>query len=47
VGLLHAAFNASADLVDPAYDWVRSVTTVALGLAAMVAVKRTARHTTT
>jgi membrane protease YdiL (CAAX protease family) len=33
IGLLHASFNGTATLVDPAYDWVRLVVTVAIGLA--------------
>ncbi len=33
VGLLHASFNTSASLVEPAYDWVRIAVTVAAGLA--------------
>jgi membrane protease YdiL (CAAX protease family) len=32
-GLLHASFNTSASLVEPAYDWVRIAVTVAAGLA--------------
>jgi membrane protease YdiL (CAAX protease family) len=40
IGLLHAAFNATADLVDPAFDWVRLVATVLLGVAAIVAPSR-------
>ena len=33
VGVLHAGFNTSADLVEPEYDWVRIAVTVVLGLA--------------
>ncbi len=33
--ILHASFNATSDLVDPSYDWVRYVVTVLLGLAAV------------
>ena len=33
VGFLHAAFNASAILVDPSYDWIRLAVTVVLGIA--------------
>ena len=33
IGLLHASFNSTALLVDPAYDWVRLVVTVAIGVA--------------
>jgi membrane protease YdiL (CAAX protease family) len=38
-GLLHAGFNASAELVDPGSDGVRYAVTVALGLAAALAVR--------
>lgn len=31
-GLLHGAFNASAELLEPDQDWMRYVVTVALGL---------------
>jgi membrane protease YdiL (CAAX protease family) len=40
IGLLHASFNATYDLVDPAYDWVRLVLTVVLGLVSLVLVTR-------
>lgn len=33
VGLLHASFNTSASLIEPAYDWIRIAVTVAAGLA--------------
>ena len=33
IGLLHASFNGTAVLVDPAHDWVRWAVTVAIGLA--------------
>ncbi len=35
VGVLHASFNATADLLQADYDWVRYVVTVLLGLAAL------------
>jgi hypothetical protein len=35
VGLLHASFNAPADLVEPGFDWVRYVVTMLLGLVAI------------
>ena len=35
VGLLHASFNATADLLEPGFDWVRYVVTVLLGLVAI------------
>jgi hypothetical protein len=33
IGLLHASFNSTATLIDPAYVWVRLVVTVAIGAA--------------
>ena len=36
-GVLHAAFNASADLINPDHDWVRYVVTVVLGLVFLAA----------
>lgn len=36
-GVLHAAFNASANLINPDHDWVRYVTTVLLGLVVLAA----------
>jgi membrane protease YdiL (CAAX protease family) len=35
VGFLHASFNATADLLEPGFDWVRYVVTVLLGLVAI------------
>jgi membrane protease YdiL (CAAX protease family) len=35
VGVLHASFNATADLLEPGFDWVRYVVTVLLGLVAI------------
>lgn len=35
VGLLHASFNSAAELIDPAYDWVRLAVTILLGLVAV------------
>ena len=37
VGLLHASFHATADLLEPGFDWVRYVVTVLLGLVAITA----------
>jgi hypothetical protein len=37
VGMLHASFNSTAALVNPSYDWIRLVTTVALGLICIAA----------
>jgi len=36
LGLVHATFNASSELVDPDADWVRYAATLTLGLAAAV-----------
>lgn len=35
LGLLHATFNASAELIEPDADWIRYLVTLALGLAAL------------
>jgi membrane protease YdiL (CAAX protease family) len=35
VGLLHSSFNASAELIDPAYDTVRVAMTVVVGFAVL------------
>ena len=35
IGLLHASFNTTAALIDPAYDWIRLGLTVLLGVAAV------------
>lgn len=35
VGLLHSSFNASESLLEPAYDWVRIITLVALAMVAV------------
>ena len=35
VGVLHASFNAAADLVDQEYDWVRYGVTVVLGVVVL------------
>jgi len=40
LGLLHATFNASAELLDPGFAWIRYVVTLALGLAAYAIVVR-------
>jgi membrane protease YdiL (CAAX protease family) len=42
-GILHAAFNATSDLVDPDHDWIRLAVTVALGVAAVAVLLRTRR----
>lgn len=44
VGLLHASFNTTPDLIDPSYDWVRYAVTVSLGLIALVVARRTTRN---
>ncbi len=46
VGLLHASFNASSDLVEPSADWVRLLTTAALAAAVTVAVTTASRRST-
>ncbi len=43
VGVLHGTFNASAELVDPAYDWARYVTVLVLGFAAAAAIAHRGR----
>ena len=35
LGLIHATFNASSELVQPEYDWIRYTVTLALGLGAL------------
>lgn len=35
IGLLHASFNMTAEVVDPDYDWIRLTLTVLLGLLAL------------
>lgn len=40
IGLLHASFNTTAELIDPAYDWIRLGMTIVLGIIA-VSVPRT------
>ena len=35
LGLIHATFNASSELLDPSHDWVRYVVTLVLGLGAL------------
>jgi membrane protease YdiL (CAAX protease family) len=39
LALLHATFNASGELLDADYDWVRYLVTLAFGLLALVAMK--------
>jgi membrane protease YdiL (CAAX protease family) len=40
VGVLHSSFNATETLLDPAYDWVRIVTVVALAVVAVAVTGR-------
>lgn len=40
VGLLHASFNASAELVDPSHGWVQYVVTILLGLVVVPGLAR-------
>lgn len=42
IGVLHSSFNATETVLDPAYDWVRIVTTIAVGIG-VVAFGRTGR----
>ena len=35
LGLIHATFNASSELVQPDHDWIRYTVTLALGLGAL------------
>jgi membrane protease YdiL (CAAX protease family) len=35
LGLIHATFNASSELLDPDHDWVRYLVTLVLGLGAV------------
>jgi membrane protease YdiL (CAAX protease family) len=37
LAMIHATFNASAELVDPDHDWLRYLATLGLGVIAMVA----------
>ncbi len=43
VGVLHASFNSTADLVRPEYDWIRLTTTVVLGVSAVAVLVRSRR----
>ena len=43
VGVLHAAFNATADVIRPEYDWIRLTVTVATGVAAVALLVRSRR----
>ena len=40
IGILHSSFNASQSVVEPAYDWLRLATTVALGVVFVASAKR-------
>ena len=40
LGLIHATFNASSELVDADSDWIRYTVTLALGLAAWAIYRR-------
>ncbi|WP_122263815.1 CPBP family intramembrane glutamic endopeptidase [Ornithinimicrobium cerasi] len=35
IGLLHASFNTTAELIDPTYDWIRLGLTILLGVLAV------------
>ncbi len=41
LGLVHASFNASSELLDPGSEWVRYAVTIALGLGAWALHRRT------
>ena len=41
LGLVHATFNASSELLDPSHDWLRYLVTLALGLGALAVHART------
>jgi membrane protease YdiL (CAAX protease family) len=43
LGLLHATFNASSELIDAGSDWIRYAVTLTLGLAALAAYLRFGR----
>lgn len=43
VGVLHAAFNASAELIQPEADWIRWSATTVMGLLAYLALRYTGR----
>jgi membrane protease YdiL (CAAX protease family) len=45
LGLIHATFNASSELVDPRFDWVRYVVTLGLGLTALAVYPRNSGRT--
>jgi membrane protease YdiL (CAAX protease family) len=47
IGLLHASFNASAELVDPSHDWVRYLVTVLLGVLMVAATSAVRREDST
>jgi len=44
LGIVHATFNGSSELIDANSDWVRYTVTVALGLAAWVLHRQTSRR---
>ena len=43
IGILHSAFNATGDVLQPGYDWIRLVVTVAIGIAAVAVLLRSRR----
>jgi hypothetical protein len=43
IGILHASFNATDDLIDPAYDWVRLATLFVFGVACVTVLLRARR----
>ena len=44
VGILHGSFNVTSDLIDPAYDWLRYVVTILLGVAVVLVLRRTSER---
>lgn len=47
LGLIHASFNASFELIDASVDWIRYVVILVLGLAAWVIYRRSSGHRST
>ncbi len=43
IGILHGSFNATYDLVEPAYDWIRLTAAVVLGVVAVTVLLRARR----
>jgi membrane protease YdiL (CAAX protease family) len=43
IGVLHSAFNATGDVLQPGYDWIRLTVTVVAGVAAVAVLVRSRR----